>query len=435
MRRCSSASPRSFIVLAGTAILLMLAASPAFAAAGDLDPTFGVGGRVTTDFTRYEDAVYAMALQRADGKIVTAGPSGLGGSNVRFALARYNSDGSLDPSFSGDGKLTSDLTRREDVPFGIAIQADGKMVVAGTSGYATFALARYNSDGSLDASFSGDGKLTTDFTRHEDFAFAIVIQADGKIVVTGDAGVGGRSETFALARYKPNGSLDATFGGDGKVTTDFTAYPDDGNALAITTNGKIVVAGGAGFGDPNEKFALARYNPNGSLDVTFGGDGKVTTNFSMHPDVAFALALQTDGRIVVAGGSSLGTRFNPEFALARYKPDGSLDTSFGGDGRVITDFTPYDDGAYGMAIQADGRIVTAGLSGNDGANPKFALARYRSGGALDTSFGGDGKVTTDFTAEFDSAFSVGIQANGKIVAAGLSGGSKPQFALARYRAA
>ena len=435
MRRFSSTPRRNIVVVAGTTMLFMFGASPAYAAAGDLDLTFGVDGRVTTDFTRHEDAAYAVALQKDDSKIVTVGPSGLGGSNVRFALARYNSDGSLDPSFSGDGKLTSDLTRREDVPFGIAIQADGKIVAAGTSGYAKFALARYNTDGSLDTSFSGDGKLTTDFTRHEDFAFAIAIQADGKIVVTGDSGVGGPNETFALARYKPNGSLDATFGGDGKVTTDFTSYPDDATALAIRPDGKIVVAGGAGFGDPNEKFALARYNPNGSLDATFGGDGKVTTDFTSHPDVAFAMALQADGNIVVAGGSSLGTRFNPEFALARYKPNGSLDTSFGGDGKVITDFTPYDDGAYGVAIQADGKIVTAGLSGNDGSNPKFALARYRSGGALDTSFGGDGKVTTDFTTEFDSAFTVGIQANGKIVAAGLSGGPNPKFALARYRVA
>ena len=312
----------------------------------------------------------------------------------------------------------------------MAIQADGKLVAAGTSGFKTFALARYNIDGSSDSTFSGDGKLTTDITSKEDFANVVAIQADGKVVAAGDSGVGGSNERFALTRYNSDGSLDSTFGGDGRVTTDFTSYPDDALALAIQIDGKIVVAGGAGFGAPNEKFALARYNADGSLDTTFSGDGKRITDFTSHPDVAFAMVLQADGKIVVGGGASLG-RSNPTWALARYNLDGSLDTTLGGNGKVTTDFTRGDDDAYSLALQADGKIVAAGQSG--GSNPKFALARYNSDGSLDATFGADGKVTTDFTPGYDSAYSVAIQADGMIVAAGTSGFEA--FALARYLAA
>jgi uncharacterized delta-60 repeat protein len=161
-----------------------------------------------------------------------------------------------------------------------------------------------------------------------------------------------------------------------------------------------------------------------------GGDGKVTTDFTSNPDVAFAMVLQADGKIVVGGGASLG-RSNPTWALARYNLDGSLDTTFAGNGKVTTDFTRGDDDAYSLALQTDGKIVAAGQSG--GSNPKFALARYNLDGSIDTTFGRDGKVTTDFTDGYDSAYSVAIQADGKIVTAGTPGFE--EFALARYLAA
>ena len=416
--------------IVGAVVLSIALAPSAHAAAGDLDPTFGMGGTVTTNFTSREDVAYPMAVQ-ADGKIVVAGTSGFArfARFARFALARYNADGSLDTTFGGDGKVTTNLSRQDDVAYGLAIQPDGKIVVAGTSGFARFALARYNTDGSLDTSFSGDGKLTTNLTPYDDFAYGLAIQSDDKIVAAGDSGAGGPKARFAVVRYNSDGSLDTSFGGDGKVTTDFTSHPEDGLAMAITTDGKIVVVGGNGFGLPNENFALARYKSDGSLDTSFGGDGKVTTSFTRDPDVAFAVALQADGKIVAAGGAGLGPS-NPKFALARYNTDGSLDTSFGVDGKVITDFTRGDDDAYSVALQADGKIVAAGQSG--GSNPKFALARYDADGALDMSFSADGKLTTDFTPEYDSVYTVAIQTDGMILAAGTSGFA--EFALARYLA-
>lgn len=193
---------RHLVVVVGAAVLSIALAPPAYAAAGDLDPAFGVGGKVTTDFTRKGDSANSLAIQ-ADGRIVVAGKSG-----PKFALARYNSDGSLNTSFGGDGKVTTNFTSGEDDAFGVGIQSDGKIVAAGLAGFGVsnpkFALARYNTDGSLDTSFSGDGKLTTDFTRKYDSAYSVAIQADGKIVAAGESGVvlGGSANTkIALVRY------------------------------------------------------------------------------------------------------------------------------------------------------------------------------------------------------------------------------------------
>jgi uncharacterized delta-60 repeat protein len=402
--------------------------------AGDLDTTFDGDGKVTTDFGgNLYDRAYSAAIQ-TDGKIVVAGySSGEGGSSVHdFALARYNSDGSLDTTFDGDGKVTTDFGGDFDGAYSVAIQGDGKIVVAGESYNGSkqfdFALARYNSNGSLDITFDGDGKVLTNFGGF-DTARSVAIQSDGKIVVAGES-YDGSNRNFALARYNSDGSLDTTFDDDGKVTTDFgeNLY-DRAYSAAIQTDGKIVVAGSSAD-SINEVFALARYNTNGSLDTTFDGDGKVTTDFGID-ETLISVAIQTDGKIVVAG--STADSVNDDFALARYNSDGSLDTTFDDDGKVTTDFggNLYDR-AYSAAIQTDGKIVVAGYSSGEGGSSvhDFALARYNSDGSLDTTFDGDGKVTTDFGGDlYDSAYSVAIQSDGKILVAGQS---KGDFALSRY---
>jgi uncharacterized delta-60 repeat protein len=213
------------------------------------------------------------------------------------------------------------------------------------------------------------------------------------------------------------GELDTSFDDDGMVTTDFGGL-DEALGVAIQADGKIVAAGrGTAVGD----FALARYNRDGSLDTSFDGDGKVTTDFGSPFDVALGVAIQPDGRIVAAG-----TAAGDDFALARYNRDGTLDTSFDGDGKVTTDFGAMDAALGAPAIQPDGKIVAAGYTTAGG---DFALARYNRDGSLDTSFDGDGKVTTDFGSPFDVAAGVAMQPNGRIVAAGGDGGD---FALARY---
>ncbi len=421
-------------LLASLVVVLLLALNPtlsAFAAQGDLDPTFSGDGKVTTDFFGHADQANAVAIQ-SNGKIVAAGYSTDSGGNNDFSLSRYNSDGTLDLSFDADGKVTTDILGNDDEARTVAIQSDGKIVVAGTAYNSTntsndFALARYNPNGSIDTTFSGNGKVVTDFLGGSDQVTAVAIQSDGKIVAAGYT-AGTSRGNFALARYNPNGSLDTTFSSDGKVITDF-GVSALGYGVAIQSDGKIVVVGSVETG--NEDFALARYNPNGSLDTTFSGDGEVTTDFFGSYDEAYSVAIQSDGKIVAAGYAYHGATTSDDFALARYLSDGSLDTTFSGNGKVFTDFGSFDE-AYGVAIQSNGKIVVVGVTGT--STYDFALARFTPNGSLDLTFGSGGKVTTDFFVNDDIARGVAIQSDGKIVAAGDSviSGTNHDFALARY---
>jgi uncharacterized delta-60 repeat protein len=356
---------------------------------GSLDPTFDTDGKVTTDFAGSIAEAQGVAIQ-GDGKIVAAGLAFVS-PNYNFALARYNTDGSLDTTFDTDGKVTTNVAGSEDGAFGVAIQEDGKVVAAGCAGAsvcasADFAVARYNTDGSLDTTFDTDGKVTTNVAGKGAGASAVAIQGDGKIVPAGFAG-----SDFALARYNTDGSLDTTFDTDGKITTNVAGSLDGAYGVAIQEDGKIVTAGFADVSGTYD-FVLVRYSTNGSLDTTFDGDGKVTTDFAGKGAGASAVAIQGDGKIVTAGGACCFPG-NGDFALARYNTDGSLDPTFDIDGLVTTDFAGpgSPDGALAVALQGDGKIVAAGGAGSD-----FALARYYTDGSLDPTFDADGRVTTDF---------------------------------------
>jgi uncharacterized delta-60 repeat protein len=405
---------------------------PLPAAAGSLDRCFGATGKRSTRIGSSAQA-HAMAIQ-TDSKIVVAG-FGSNGLNNDFALARYNTNGSLDTSFDLDGKVTTDFAAGMDAAFAIKLQPDGKIVVAGQSfngpNSTDFALARYNTNGSLDTTFSTDGKLTTDISGGSNSASALAIQSDGKIVVAGYvtvAGNSGSSNDFALARYTTTGDLDTTFDTDGIVTTAIGSSSDEAYALAIQNDGKIVAAGFTVAGDGTADFALTRYTTTGILDNSFYAGGKVTTAISAGNDYATALAIQTDGKIVASGfgGSN-------NFALARYTTNGFLDSTFDADGIVTTSTGIYISDSRAMAIQTNGKIVVAGFSTNDGIKRDFGLARYTTTGALDTSFDTDGKVATAIGIGEDRANAMVIQSDGKVVVAGITTvGSRKDFALARY---
>jgi uncharacterized delta-60 repeat protein len=406
-----------FLVLLMTVVF----ARPTLAAPGDLDTAFSGDGKVTTAF---DSPAFARALAiQSNGKIVVAGIRV--GAHDRFALARYNPDGSLDVTFSGNGKVTTRIGFDAHA-LDVAIQPNGKIVVAGdafVSGHDRFALARYNLNGSLDSTFSGDGKVTTLIGSGGD-GRALAIQSNGKIVVAGDASVTGH-DRFALARYNPDGSLDSTFSGNGKRTT-LIGSGAGGRALAIQSDGKIVVAGRASV-NGHDRFALARYDLNGSLDSTFHGDGKVATRIGFDA-VASALTIQSGGKIVVAGDATVSG--HDRFALARYNLNGTLDTTFSGDAKVTTLIGSDAEGS-GVAIQTDGKIDVAGGASVNG-HDRFALARYAPNGDLDSTLSGDGKVATLIGSDAH-ALDVAIQSGGKIVAAGdafVSGHDR--FAAARY---
>jgi uncharacterized delta-60 repeat protein len=432
----SSPNFRAVIVLVLASSLVCSFASPAFAASGDLDSSFSGDGKVTTNFTRRADVASGMELQ-PDGKIVTAGVAGAGGSNPKFALARHNTDGTLDSTFSSDGKVTTDLTPRLDGAHDMTIDGTGRIVAAGVVGIGgsdpRFALVRYNPDGSLDTSFSGDGKVITNFSRHYDSARAVAIDPDGKIVVAGTVNWG-PNPNFGVARYNPDGSLDSSFSGDGKVTIDVSGRSDNALEMAIQSDGKIVVSGEGGFGRGriDSKLILVRLTDAGALDATFSSDGKVMTQFTPRFDGAWGVAVDGDNRIVAVGFA--GAWVNKRFALARYSPNGRLDTTFGGDGKVMTDFTRLHDEAIDVSFQQDEKILVGGEAGdrlNRRANSQFALARYNTNGSLDLSFSGNGKLFTNLTRKEDAASRILAQQDEKIVAAGYAAGGAT-FAIARY---
>ncbi len=391
---------------------------------GTLDTSFAGDGKVTTDFDGGRDYGYGVAVQN-DGRIVVVGWRISRG----FAVARYNADGSLDTTFSGDGKTTTNMSGSSSQGArNVAIQPDGRIVVAGHDRIGSsfrFAVVRYDTDGALDPSFSGDGIATTAFNpgiSDRDFAHSVAVQSDGKIVVVGSTQTESRQDDFAVARYNADGSLDTTFSEDGMVTTDIDGDShDSAYAVKVLDDGKIVVAG-AGF-------AVVRYHSDGSLDTTFSGDGKVTANLG----TGYGTAIQDDGSIVVAGGARPGT--SHDFAVARYDPDGNPDSGFSGDGMAVTAFSlsSYDYGES-VAVQDDGGILVAGRSDN-GGQWDLALARHLPDGSLDTGFSNDGTLTTDFDGLESRGSSVKLQGDGKILVAGrVSGGDSGDFALARYNA-
>lgn len=401
----------------------------AFAAPSDLDTTFGGSGKITT-LIGTTSAANAVAVQ-SDGKIVVAGESG-GFPNRFFTLVRYNNDGSLDTSFDSDGKVTTAVgTGGSSIVYDVAIQADGKIVAAGSSfngSNTDFAIARYNTDGSLDTSFDGDGKLVIQIGSDNDDSYGVVIQPNGKIVLAGGSRATPNSN-FALVRLNVNGSFDTSFDSDGIVTTPMGISTDGTSGIALQTDGKVVVTGRS-----NNDFAVVRYNSNGSLDTSFDGDGKVTTPISTDQnggDDPGEIAVQADGKIVVAGFSDNFS--GVDFSIVRYNTNGSLDTSFNGTGKIITPVGEGNDYAYSLAIQSNGKIVVAGGSNSNTSSTDFALIRYNPNGSLDTSFDGDGKVTTVFSNTVDSIQAIAIQSNGRIVAVGRSNNvTFDEFAVARY---
>ncbi len=414
---------RTFAAAVVLTSALMLEIRLTEAAAGDLDPTFGNGGKVTTDFSNTSDTANGVVIQ-PDGKIVAAG----GGDSTigSIAVSRYNPNGALDTTFDGDGKASTAAvisvygTGRE-----VALQSDGKIVVAGEGGPVgqsdfDFILVRFNSNGSLDTTFNSSGIVVTRFSTNDDDAYAIAIQPDGKIVVGGQTFITGGSSVFALARYNSNGTLDTTFGDNGKLTTTFAAFGNRVESLLIQDDNKIIAAGVRN---------LARYLPDGTLDATFGTGGRVLVNLSGLS--IKAAALQPDGNIVIAGAAT-PVQFL-DFAVIRLTSEGVFDTTFNMNGRAFLDFGTTNDHAESLLLQPDGKIVLVGYSGIlEGSD--FALARFNANGSTDTSFGDLGKLTTDFLNGNDVANGAAIQTDGKIVAVGRSGLNSPpaDFAVARY---
>lgn len=388
-------------------VLLLCGATNITAAPGDLDPTFGVGGKLIEG----DHFPYDVALQ-SDDKIVV-----VGGYLGDLVVARYNPNGSPDVTFGfGTGKVITDLGG-EEYAWSTVIQSDGKIVAGGastTNGAASFFIVRYNSDGSFDTGFGGGtGKVLTALPcgDTDNYGADVAIQPDGKLVgaVRFDNCAG------HLIRYLSDGSLDVSFGNHGLVTVpSFGGYFEQ---VLVQPNGKIIV-GAFYSGD------VFRYEANGSPDLSFGSGGHVSTPFLLT-----SLTIQPDGKII-ASGYTLYRNSYASYTLVRYNPDGSLDTSFGLNGLVTTPIGAGDAFVHSLAIQTDGKIVAAGSSiGSDGTSD-FTLVRYNGDGSLDGTFGGgDGITTVDFNHSDDFARKVALDSQGRAVVVGASDG---KLAIARF---
>ena len=406
-------------------------------AQGGLDSSFGSGGKVTTvgGSGGASSLVYGLVVQ-PDGMIVAAGAGGGPSTGGDFVLARYLNTGALDSGFGSAGKVTTAVSSGSNYDEGraVALQADGKILVAGYASNGTnddFALVRYNTNGSLDTGFGTGGKVITAIRTKYEEAHAVAVQSDGKILVAGwseDTSVNDYKD-FVLVRYTTTGALDSTFGTSGKVITSIGSSNDYGNCMVVQGNGKIVVAGSA-FNGSNNDFALVRYNTNGSLDTAFGVGGKAVFDFSGANEAANAMALQSDGKFVLAGSSTSGSSVS--FVTIRVNTDGTIDTGFGSSGQVVTSMGNQGQSAFGVAVQPNGKILVAGYSYIVG-DSDFVLLRLTSTGALDTGFGGTGKVVTPVGNGTDIAYCVALQNDGRIVVAGSAwSGVANNMALTRY---
>ncbi|NOQ71830.1 MAG: T9SS type A sorting domain-containing protein [Crocinitomix sp.] len=408
---------------------------------GALDLTFGTDGIVLTDIGVI-DEVRTLARQD-DGKLVTGGFTGTIGA-YSFLLIRYNEDGSLDETFGVDGVTTTSLGLGEASCNSIRIQEDGKIIVVGVyllaeEGPSDIAMARYNSDGTLDVSFGTDGIVITNSEDSEvwDGGMRVEIQADGKLLVM--AFNYEDDLEFLLLRYNTDGTLDDTFGDEGIVAPIIGSYSDESEGLNILFDGDeniLVVSSAFGMGESHVNFSIVKYDSDGDLDLTFGTDGQVLTNIMVTDgissnDYGSDIAFQSDGKLVVGG-----MIYDEEgaFAVARYSAAGTLDESFGTDGVVFTEMPAWTE-CTSMLIQSNDKIILLGHAAFEEYNEEFVMARYTANGVLDPTFGVDGLVKTDLSPSPDYAEDFLIINNEKILVTGTEGGDfgvHSRVALAQY---
>jgi uncharacterized delta-60 repeat protein len=403
--------------------LSLMIRSIALAASGDLDTTFSGDGKINQDFGASFQEGYDIATQ-SDGKVVVVGIKYERFNNASIVVARYNLDGSLDKTFSGDGRRVVPIKNTyNDEASAVAIQADGKIVIGGTASRADAFLVRLNPNGSLDKSFDHDGIVKTNIVPGLYNTITDIALQGNKIVAVGTADDTVSDADGVIYRYNANGSLDATFSGDGILIVDNgTSNSEFLNAVKIY-GGKIYTAGEistpeAGIYD----FFVARINANGTLDTSFSGDGMVVTDFGTsinhQNDMARDLVVY-DGKVIVVGGYA-------HLTIAQYTASGSLDPTFNGNGKLKDNFGFTVPGLESVLIR-DGKIIVVGRTNI--SNPGEALiARFDLAGNLDATFGGDGIVTTAWGA--NAVYNAVVNKSGRIYVVGESDGD---FIVAAYR--
>jgi uncharacterized delta-60 repeat protein len=409
-------------------IMLLTTSLNLSAQVGDLDPSFGSNGFSKVEFDNGDDLGLALALQ-TDGKILQAGTT-FNGLDYDFGVVRYLSDGSLDGTFGFGGKLSLDIGGESDFLEDMILQPDGKILACGSykaGNQYDFVLARLTSSGSPDPGFGENGfvKLALDSMRWES-GRALALQDDGKILVTGyKVKSNGSDQDVIVLRFYEDGSLDESFGDGGLLVLPLGNGHEIGSAITIQPDGKILVAGETDIGSDIFAFVLLRLLPDGQLDSSFGDSGWVSAKIGSQ-SFGYAIALQSDGKILVGGESRNNSK--ADFALACFLPDGSLDPDFGDSGVLISSIGGGDDVLYDLALQPDGKILGVGFA-ETGSVFHFALVRYLKEGQLDSSFGDGGMAISALGPSINLGYAVALQPDQRI----LVGGSVSfDFAVARY---
>ncbi len=415
--------------------------------AGQLDESFGSTGRVFTRFGDWIARAAALTLQ-PDGKVLVAGTAAApdASDDSDFALARYNSDGSLDRDFGEDGLVLIDIDDCDNSAHSIALQADGKIVVAGgyldkATATMDFAIVRLHPTGERDDSFNGSGIVLTDFLG-DDMAYAVAVQGDGKIVAAGfttepaTGEPGPPVEHFAIARYLASGSLDPDFGYGGVVITSFPGDLARARALCIQPTGEIVAAGVVRTGvDATYDFAAVRYLPDGSLDESFGSKGCVLIDLLDTNDTAHSISLQPDGRIILGGEAEDVANDELHFLLVRLTKEGAPDPTFNNSGALRLGL--LQGACYGVSAQSEGKIVAVGyatLEASRGPVEQLAIVQLEDNGSLDEGFGEEGLAIIDMGGESDRGTAVAVEESGAILVAGFSALKETsEFVLVKLR--
>jgi len=408
-----------------------------------LDETFGNNGLVTRDINglrNITELVNQIAIQN-DGKIIAIVPNFPNNSYFfnNITLVRYQINGGLDSSFGNNGVVVSDFKEynsQHAKPYTVNVLENGKILVCGDY-YGTYEnvsetynfLIQYNSNGDLDSSFGINGKATGVFGQ----VISVAIQKDGKILATGSIGpiVGGiYQKLFSVARYQSNGTIDSSFGVDGmaSVVYDSVSYNDLAYVVNIQNDQKILL-GGYTYKSPNEYYlALVRLKADGNLDSSFGSNGKVATLFDEgFVGGIYCIVVQDDGKIIISGGR--------DYDFVRYNNNGGIDSTFGVYGKVKVAGIS-SSGTQSMVLQKDGKFLKCGTAFLQGAFNQFQIMRFSNNGRIDSSFGTNGAVNTDFDTS-TAASCIALQSNGNVIVGGLTtyyynGNSTGDLAMVRY---
>jgi uncharacterized delta-60 repeat protein len=377
----------------------------------------------------------AVAIQR-NGKVLVAASTLGEGTGKDMVLLRYRRNGTLDPSFGTGGIVVTDFFGGDDQAMAIALQDDGSILVAGSAvrpgTHSDFAVARYTPHGALDTCFGDGGKVTTDFFVNTDFVHAIAVQEDGAIVVAGGGFNWNTRYDLAVARYTPDGALDPSFAEGGTFVLD-TFGESNGASGMVLLEGRpepLIVLAGQSFRDERNDMAVVALTRDGALHPDFGDWGQLFIDFS-DDDAAHDMTLLPDGDLVAAG-HAIGVSL--DFALARFDAQGEMDGSFGDQGRVQTDFGGTLEQAFDVTALPDGRIFVVGLTHQ--GTYDLALALYQADGTLDASFGQGGLLAVDVAGGADRAWDAALDSDGRLAVSGVvsstSGGEPDRIALARY---